>query len=88
MWLIEDQLHGELQEGEFLTRHDAIAELTRRAELPYSEEPNRAPCVSWRTCERHYVLIERAEPCPPWTTLSRERALDKSAEGLRWHISG
>ena len=83
MWIIEDKLHAELQDGEFHTRHDAIAELKRRANLPWDAAPNLAPCTVWQTCGRHYKLIERDGS----KEKSRESALDVSESGVIWHLS-
>jgi hypothetical protein len=82
LWFIEDEAHAELQEGEFLTRQGAVAELRRRADLPWDVEPNLAPCTSWRTCGRRYVLIEDDGS----EEKSRELALEVSADGAHWHL--
>jgi hypothetical protein len=58
LWFIEDELHTELQEDQFPTRQEAVAELRRRAYLPWDTAPNLAPCTSWRTCGRRYDLIQ------------------------------
>jgi hypothetical protein len=58
MFLIEDELHSERQDGDFPTFDAAIAELQRRATIPWNEPPNVAPCQSWRTCGRNYEVIE------------------------------
>ena len=86
MFVIEDELHAEQQDGEFATLQDAIAELQRRAKVPWDQEPNRAPCMSWRSCGRKYVVIEY-EPQAAWKELSRTEILDVSAEGVRWRSS-
>jgi len=82
LWFIEDKIHAEQQGGEFETRQDALAELRRRADLPWDAEPNLAPCTSWRTCGRRYELIE----CNASLGKSRELALEISAEGVKWHL--
>jgi len=87
MWIIEDEAHAELQDCRFQTREDAIAELARRANVAWDEEPNRAPCTSWRTCGRRYELIEYDDTLPSWQERSRELALEISAKGVQWHIS-
>jgi len=58
MFIIEDEIHAEWQEGEYATFEEAAAELHRRASLPWDEPPNRPPCTSWRTCERKYIIID------------------------------
>ena len=82
MWFIEDELHAELQNGVFLTRQDAIAELRQRAALSWDVAPNLPPCTSWRTCGRRYELIESDGP----NEKSRVLALEISAEGARWYL--
>ena len=87
MFIIEDEWHAEIQDGQFATRQDAIAELKRRAAIPWDERPNQAPCVSWRTCGRRYVLIEYDGSQIPWRELSRVDVLDISAAEVRWLTS-
>jgi hypothetical protein len=57
MFLIEDEIHAEPQ-GQFASFDEAMVELTRRAEVPWDQPPNVAPCLSWKTCGREYVVIE------------------------------
>jgi len=86
MFVIEDELHAEWV-GEFPSRKEALAELARLAELPWDEEPNRCPCISWRTCRRRYHLIEFDTSADPWRSLSNEALLDVSAQKTAW-LSG
>ena len=83
VFVIEDDLHAEPQ-GEFATRADAIAELKRRALLPWDAAPNRAPCTAWNGCGRAYELIEYDTSTVPWTELVRERMLEISSKGTAW----
>ena len=85
-WIIEDEMHAERQ-GEFDTFGDALAELRRRAEIPWDQEPNQAPCQSWRTCVRRYEIIEFDLTESPWRELSRALALEISASGVQWRIA-
>jgi hypothetical protein len=57
MWRIEDDAHAELQ-GEFDSFESALAELRRRALIPWDVPPNVAPCRSWKTCGRVYEVVE------------------------------
>jgi hypothetical protein len=84
MFKIEDELHAEPQAGQFDTFDAAIAELRRRAELPWNESPNIAPCASWQTCGRNYEIVEYDDSSRPWLELSRTLALQVSCEGARW----
>jgi hypothetical protein len=86
MFVIEDEAHAE-RSGEFASRDEALAELRRRAAIPWNEEPNQAPCMSWRTCGRRYEIVEYEVEARPWKELRRERALDISAAGVNWHVS-
>jgi hypothetical protein len=82
-FVIDDDTHAEPQ-GEFTTMDDAVAELRKRAGISWDQEPNRAPCKSWRTCGRVYDIIEYAE-IRPWNgQLQRVRALQISAAGVKW----
>jgi hypothetical protein len=86
MFLIEDELHCE-HVGHYTRLDEAVAELRRLAELPWDEAPNQAPCMSWRTCERRYVLTEYEDRGGDWTVLSRTPALNVSAEGKTWLLA-
>jgi hypothetical protein len=85
MFVIQDEAHAEPQ-GRFQTRQQAIAELRRRAAIPWDEEPNRAPCTNWLNCGRRYELVEYDEHTLPWKELSRSLVLKVSAAGVRWVI--
>jgi hypothetical protein len=83
-FVIEDESHDEPQ-GEFATAGDALAELRRRAEIPWDHDPNRAPCQSWQTCGRRYELVEFDDRDTPRKELRRELVLEISADGIEWH---
>jgi len=83
-WVIEDELHAEWH-GEFDDISDALAELRRRAQIPWDDEPNQAPCQSWRTCGRRYEIIEFDDAQSHWRELRRMLALEISASGTQWH---
>lgn len=77
-FVIEDTTHCEWM-GEFDEREDALVKLKRLESIPFDEEPNKAPCTSWRTCGRSYELIEFDTATDPWTEVSREAVLEISA---------
>jgi hypothetical protein len=83
MFVIEDEAHSEWC-GEFQTREEALAELRARSLMPWDKEPNLAPCKSWRTCGREYVLLEFDAEVEPWREVSRTPALFVSASGVKW----
>ena len=83
MFVIEDEWHAEWI-GEYLSREEAHSELRRLAELPWDTEPNRCPCISWRTCGRRYHVIEFDTASDPWRRLSGDAFLDVSAEKTEW----
>lgn len=85
MFVIEDESHAERQEGEFRTRAEAIAELERRASIPWNEEPNCAPCTNWRNCGRRYEVVEYDDAARPWVERARELILTISVKGVEWH---
>jgi hypothetical protein len=87
MFVIEDEAHAEPQEGLFQTRQQAIAELRHRAEIPWNEEPNIAPCTNWLNCGRRYELVEYDDTMSPWKEVSRNLILEISAAGIRWVMS-
>jgi len=87
MFIIEDEAHAELQEGRFQTRPQAIAELRRRAAIPWNEAPNRAPCANSRNCGRRYELVEVDDTVSPWKELSRTLILKISARDVQWVTS-
>jgi hypothetical protein len=52
--------------------------------IPWDEEPNAAPCTSWRTCGRTYEIVE-------WDTrANREQRrtpyLEISSRGVKWLV--
>ena len=82
MFLIEDELHAEQQDGEFATLEAAIAELRRRAAIPWNEPPNVAPCQSWQTCGRNYEVIEYDASAKQ--EVRRIPGLHLSSKGVEW----
>jgi hypothetical protein len=83
MFLIEDEIHAD-HHGQFGSFELAVAELRRRAAIPWDQAPNVAPCVSWKTCERDYVVIEYDDSRLPWKELQRVAVLNISASGVTW----
>jgi hypothetical protein len=86
MYILEDQIHAELQNGKFSTFAEALTELRRRALIPWNITPNVAPCTSWKTCGRIYEIIEYDDTQMPWKELSRVSALEISADGVKWFV--
>ena len=83
MFVIEDERHAEPQ-GKYVNLEEAVVELRRRSRIPWDEEPNQAPCMSWRTCGRAYELIEYDDTQEPWKKLRSLFALEISAAGVEW----
>jgi hypothetical protein len=83
MWMIEDEAHAEPQ-GEFDSRDSALAELRRRALVPWDVAPNVAPCTAWQTCGRRYEIVEFDTAQSPWREVQRVHVLDVSADGVKW----
>lgn len=84
MFIIEDETHAEPQKGQYQNFEQALEILKERAEIPWNEKPNRCPCVSWKTCERMYQIIEYDDSDIPWKELSRQDFLKVSAKGIKW----
>ena len=84
MFQIEDERHAEPQGGEYASLAAALAELERRASLPWDRPPNRAPCQNSRTCGRLYEIVEYDTSSTPWRELSRTPYLEVSAVGVEW----
>jgi hypothetical protein len=83
MFVIEDEIHAE-QHGQFSSFDEALAELRRAAKIPWDEAPNLAPCTSWRTCGREYVILEYDDSSTPWKVLRCVPVLNVSASGVKW----
>lgn len=84
MFIIEDEIHAEPQNGEYKTFEEAYAELQKRAIIPWDEEPNRCPCTNWKNCERNYQIIEYDTTKTPWKELQRMDVLTISSKGVKW----
>lgn len=54
------------------------------AGLPWDQEPNRPPCISWATCARVYAVHEVDDTDVPWETLREVRVCTMSADGVLW----
>ena len=84
MFIIEDEIHAEPEKGEYKTFEDAIAELQKRASIPWDEKPNRCPCTNLRDCQRNYQIIEYDTTKTPWIEKQRKEVLKISREGIKW----
>jgi hypothetical protein len=82
-FVIEDEFHAEPQ-GQFSSFEQALTELQRRAKIPWDQPPNAAPCMSWKTCGREYVVIEYDDAHTRWRELRRVAVLRVSACGVEW----
>lgn len=82
IFVLEDDFHAELI-GQFSSREDAWSEVLRRADDPSSIE-NRAPCTSWETCKREYVIVEYDDSNRSWIELSRQKVLTIEHERAVW----
>jgi hypothetical protein len=79
---IIDDAHCEAQGEPYSQREEAVAELKRRATIPWNEEPNRAPCRNWSKCGRRYVIEEYDDT--ESDLISRVLMLEISAKGVEW----
>jgi hypothetical protein len=91
MFVIEDEIHCDWH-GQYASFDAAVAELRRRALLPWDQPPNAAPCTSWKTCGREYFIIEIDDSCLPWKELRRVPVLEVSEAVVKWstgfHLPG
>jgi hypothetical protein len=83
-FIIEDETHSE-QMSEHGSLEAAQLELARLEALPWDKQPNLAPCGSWETCGRNYVLIEGENIGDEWRQISRTPMFDISAKGILRH---
>ena len=83
MFIIEDEAHSEYI-AEVQTWEEAITELKRLSKIPWDKEPNQAPCISWKTCGREYIIIEFDGDGNSAKQLRRVSALGVSAESITW----
>jgi len=83
MFIIEDEIHAEWC-GEFESFSEAFAELQNRSKIPWDQKPNVCPCMSWKTCEREYSIVEFDSSTEPWRQISRKPVLTISAKGAIW----
>lgn len=83
MFVIEDEMHAE-HHGQFVSFEEAMTELRRRAQIPWDQAPNVAPCTSWKTCGREYVVIEFDDSHIPWKARRRVPVFEMSASGVKW----
>jgi hypothetical protein len=84
MFVIEDERHDELQDGEFASLAEVMVELRRRATIPWNEAPNVAPCTSWQSCGRTYEVVEYDTTASLWKQIQRHAMLEVTAEGVKW----
>ena len=77
-------MHSEIIEPSFDSWQDALVELKRRAEIPWNEEPNIAPCTGWESCGRHYEVVEYDVSSRPWNEVRRQFVLTISAANIAW----
>lgn len=84
MFVIEDEIHAEIQDGRFDLFADAVEELKYRANIPWNEKPDLAPCSGWKTCGRKYEIVEYDISSNPWKEISRIAAIEISASGVKW----
>ncbi|MEM7349012.1 MAG: hypothetical protein AAF485_32690, partial [Chloroflexota bacterium] len=56
----------------------------KRANIPWDEPPNKAPCKNWRDCGRRYKIVEYDTSQGPWKELNQFLLLNISADGATW----
>jgi hypothetical protein len=81
--IIADQIHAE-EQGRYRNLSDALSELQRLSQIPWDQEPNKCPCMSWQTCSREYEIIEYDNSFNPWKETQRFGTLEISSKGVFW----
>ena len=82
VFVIEDELHAEYF-GEFDSFAAAVKELERLSQMRWEDRPLCAPCTSWATCERDFVIVE----CADGREVERTSVVQVSAAGVEWRIA-
>lgn len=82
-YVIEEEWHCSL-EWEYNTFQEALDELKRRSEIPWNIEPNKAPCMSWESCSKLYVIIEYDISITPYIMLDKKEILEISSKWVDW----
>jgi hypothetical protein len=59
---IVDQIHIDYLPGQFTSLGAVVEEFHRLATVPWDQDPNLAPCTSWRTCGRIWTAGEYKVP--------------------------
>lgn len=83
MFVIADDEHAE-ELGSYAFRAESMTELQRLAQLSWDKDSNRAPCQSWRTCRRSYVLIEYDASTSPWRQIDYAAIFEMGSRGVVW----
>ena len=83
-YVIQDEAHSETMGEAHTTLAAAREELERLRGIAWNQAPNQAPCTSWVTCGREYVLISYDTTTTPWRELSRTPALTVSSQAVAW----
>jgi len=88
MFVIYDETHAEILNGEFETLDSALTELRNISEIPFGEEPNCPPCIDWANCEREYFVHQYDNSTSPWKLLAQMLVLRISAKETLWLFEG
>ena len=85
MFIIEDEIHAEQQEGNFKTFEEALKTLKERAKIPFDQKPNKCPCTNWKDYGRQYQIIEYDADDIRWKEVDRQDIVTISAKGIKWN---
>lgn len=83
MFVVSDELHDE-SAGQFQSLEEAVTWISQLAMIAWDDEPNRAPCTSWRTCGRTYMIVEFDDSARPWREIRSIEAVEIDASGVKW----
>jgi hypothetical protein len=89
IFAIYDMIHLESspQRDHFESLDEALAEVLRRAQLPWDQYPNIAPCREWATCGRECVIREYRTGHQPWKLVRVVPVVSLSAAGVTWPMA-
>lgn len=84
-FVVEDEEHCE-SFSKHASMDDAIEEIRRLSELPWDADPNRCPCMSWKTCSREWIVVEYDPSTKPYPQQVRRTDVicQIGSAGVRW----
>ena len=83
-FVIEEEFHA-WRYWEYDSFEDALYELSKKADLPWDNEANRCPCISWKNCSMCYRIVKYdTNHKPYWKEVSSQDIVEISSKGVKW----